>query len=85
MLNAGESLIYRTDFRADGQWGTDRKEKGNKVLRLYQKTRWFWIILVFVDLATQACKTADSDEATLSLLRESHQLRSHRNRPPDSA
>lgn len=63
-------LTTRTELRTDGQWGTDRKAKGNKILRLYEKTRWFWIVLVFVDLATQACKTADSDEATLSLLRK---------------
>jgi hypothetical protein len=34
-------------------------------------TRWFWIVLVFVDLVSQACKTADSDDETLALLRKS--------------
>lgn len=64
-------LIFRLEARTDGQWGTDRREKGNQVLRLYHKTRWFWIVLVFVDLVAQACKTANSDQSTLNLLRRS--------------
>lgn len=63
-------LTSRTEVKTDGQWGTDRREKGNQALRLYHKTRWFWIVLVFVDLVSQACKTADSDDETLALLRE---------------
>lgn len=67
-------LTSRTEVKTDGQWGTDRREKGNQALRLYHKTRWFWIVLVFVDLVSQACKTADSDDETLALLRESFNL-----------
>lgn len=35
----------------------------SKVLRLWDHTNWFWVILIAADLATQACKSAKTSTA----------------------
>ncbi|KAL7424030.1 calcium channel protein [Cryptotrichosporon argae] len=50
-------------------WATASKRQGGTLLQMYNKTRWFWTLLVLADLVAQACKTSHSSETTITLLR----------------
>jgi hypothetical protein len=58
---------------ADAQWAIgEKKHKSNMILKVYEKTKWFWILLVLADLVSQACKTAGSSDSMIDLLSRSH-------------
>ena len=51
------------------QWSTEKSKKAQgKFLKVYEKTEWFWTLLVLTDLIAQAVKTARSSQSTLDLL-----------------
>lgn len=54
---------------AEPQWSTEKsKKQQGRVLKVYEKTEWFWTMLVLADLIAQAVKTARSSQSTLDLL-----------------
>jgi hypothetical protein len=54
---------------SEPQWSTEKsKKEQGRILKVYEKTEWFWTILVLTDLIAQAVKTARSSQSTLNLL-----------------
>lgn len=54
------------------QWAIDTKKRWepSRMLKLYLKTELFWVLLIVVDLISQAFKQHDSSPRVLKLLRE---------------
>lgn len=80
VVNTFKDIRSRTKLSAFGadqaiisepQWAAETKKPReiSLLLKWYNKTQIFWVLLVIVDLIAQAFKTANSSESELQLLR----------------
>ena len=66
----GGSLTPSPVVSAESGWATDAPKKANKWLSWYQKSEYFWVLLILIDIIAKGTRTADASISHLHLLGE---------------
>jgi hypothetical protein len=64
-FGADDAILHQPEWAA----GAKKPKEPSGLLKLYNKTQLFWVLLVVTDIMSQAVKTADSSQRVLNILR----------------